>query len=122
MQVVNLAKTKDCVRCDRTSILGNPFKMQQECDRTLVIKAFREYLFLITLHRVQPVTAATTIAERHSLPISKKWKRSTRSQFLDELSNIQPDSWLGCWCAPEPCHCDVIISYLVWRSQQLRSA
>jgi hypothetical protein len=32
--------------------------------------------------------------------------------ILDALGALTEDSVLGCWCAPKPCHCDVIAE--VW--------
>ena len=66
------------VRCDRTSKFGNPFYIGGGNTREMVIERFRAYL-----------------RERPSLVLA----------IRRELSG---DVWLGCWCAPLPCHCDVI--------------
>ena len=31
------------------------------------------------------------------------------------FDSIGPESTLGCWCHPLPCHCDIIAGYLNWK-------
>lgn len=35
-------------------------------------------------------------------------------KILDALDSLTEDSVLGCWCAPLPCHCEVIAE--VWQN------
>lgn len=40
----------------------------------------------------------------------QKWLRDKA------LEEIGPDDILGCWCAPLPCHSDIVAGYLAWKS------
>ena len=66
------------VTCDRTSKFGNPHRIGSIFTREQAIEGFRAYL------RERPWLVA---AIRHELA---------------------GDVWLGCWCAPLPCHLDVV--------------
>ena len=79
--------------CDRTSPLGNPFKMRNLCDRERVISLFHKYFY------------ANLNPDRSTIGFL---------EYLDEILQAAKtrDITLGCWCAPEPCHCDVIKEYL----------
>ena len=115
--VASLKQTKMGVRCDRTSVLGNPFEMKDESQRDAVIKGFRIYLNTVALKGIDPDIAATTIAKQHGLDLSNSWNPKTRSHIMNELQRIQSLSERGeitllCWCAPKKCHCDIIVNYL----------
>ena len=66
------------VVCDRTSKFGNPFLTRSGQTREQVIVSFRAWL---------------------------RWQPSLIREIREELSG---DVWLGCWCAPKSCHCDVL--------------
>ncbi len=58
-KVVNLScEGEGVIRCDRSSVLGNPFEMRNEDERAAVIEAFRRYLWLTMSHGFKPVQAA----------------------------------------------------------------
>ncbi len=94
MRVVNVKKEKCSHYCGRLSSykqafgvktrLGNPYVMENasETERTRVIKAFRSKL---------------------------DWSRRKNGTLWKEVVALPEDATLGCWCAPMPCHCDVII-------------
>lgn len=71
----------------RTSILGNPFFMQDESHRAEVIEKYRMWL-------------------RNEY--KKKGQIYDRIHFLAEAS-LKHDLALECWCAPCACHGDVIV-------------
>lgn len=76
---------------------GNPFIMQRERDRPLVIKDFKRWLNGDKdLEEIEP--------ER------RKWI----IEHVDELK----DKVLGCFCRPKPCHGDVYIELLKERSKK----
>ncbi len=37
------------------------------------------------------------------------WERIKKGELIHEIANIREDEQLGCWCAPQACHCDVIL-------------
>ncbi|QIW88573.1 hypothetical protein [Pseudanabaena phage PA-SR01] len=112
------------IRCDRASVLGNPFELVDERFRDEVVEAWRSYLKLAIRYKnkgngalvVEPYQITT------ALPISKAWKRPTANQVVDELNSLVPlyksnrVHRLMCWCrksnATEEvprCDCDIII-------------
>jgi Domain of unknown function (DUF4326) len=109
----NIKNSKEGIRCDRVSYLGNPFGMTSESDRSDVIQAFAEYFKLITEDQEEPSIAAGKIGFRRGIPVTTTWKRPTSRQFLNELNRIwnlsqSEDITLLCWCAPLQCHCNVL--------------
>jgi len=43
----------------------------------------------------------------------QKWLREKA------LNEIWPNAMLGCWCAPLPCHADIVAGYLQWRRREI---
>lgn len=79
------------IKVDRSSILGNPFKMNDESDRDRVCDEYKEYFY-------------------------KKIKLKNPN-FITELNRIYNLSYenniaLGCWCIPLRCHAEVIKEYI----------
>ena len=84
-------KGGDMIRVDRSSCLGNPFKIGKDGNREQVIAKYEEYF----AERVQDKNSA----------------------FVKELRRIYQlaksrDILLGCWCYPEHCHADVIKDFI----------
>lgn len=82
-------------RVDRRTPLGNPFMMSSEHTRADVIEKYRRYF----LGKI--ATGADTA-------------------FLNELQRIEAaarkaDIALECWCAPKPCHAEIIAEYITRR-------
>jgi hypothetical protein len=71
----------------RPSPLGNPFVLRSEADRAAVIRAYERWL------REQ--------LRNPSSPASREIRR------LAQLARTR-DLCLVCWCAPLPCHAEVI--------------
>jgi hypothetical protein len=84
--VVNKYKSQYDVYIGRGSIWGNPFVMQSESQRTEVIAKYKKHLW--DQIRTGEITKAQLIA-------------------LDGKR-------LGCFCAPKPCHGDVIKAAVEW--------
>lgn len=70
------------VRCDRKSPYGNPFVMGPDGDRAAVLAKHEAWFFA-------PEQAAF------------------REQVRRELRGRD----LKCWCAPEGCHCDLLVRF-----------
>ena len=92
--VVNLREYRgeDVVRVDRGTILGNPFKIGRDGTREEVISKYRAWLWAQVQLR-GPV-----------------YKELQRLLYLEDVSEVA----LGCWCAPLPCHAEVIKACLEW--------
>ena len=88
-KVVNKRVEPFDVYIGRGSKWGNPFVMRNEADRARVIEAYRKFLW-------QEIKAGR---------ISK-----------DELLALDGKR-LGCFCAPKPCHGDVIVAAIEWSKQ-----
>ena len=115
MKVVNLKTTASLdrvVRVDRGSTLGNPFILQNERHRSAVIQGYREYLWAIVGPKaLEPRLASVLVAKKRQLMLATTFRPTTRSQFLTDLNRVKNASQLGCWCAPKPCHADVLVNY-----------
>lgn len=82
------------VRVDRHhSPLGNPFLMGSEDDRDMVIQKYRHWLW------GQIQLRGPVFEELQRLLII--WQQTGKLT-------------LACWCAPNPCHADVIRRALLW--------
>lgn len=68
----------------RPSPLGNPFCMNGEGDRERVIAQYKEWLK------------------------DEYQRNSSIRKMLRAMADTQEDLILICWCAPKPCHGDVI--------------
>ena len=68
----------------KNSIWANPFKISSKATRETVIKQYREYI-------------------SHKIASDPKMKL--------ELEKLKGKT-LGCWCAPEPCHGDILLELL----------
>ena len=79
-RVVHCKKEPYDVYIGRPSLLGNPFALQHESERVLVLTQFRVY----------------AEARMKSDPKFAAAIRACKGKVL------------GCWCAPRPCHGDVI--------------
>ena len=82
--VVNIKHEKCDVYCGRPSLYGNPFRVGKDGTRVDVILKYIDYFF--ERMRDDPV-------------------------FKKKILELK-DKKLGCYCAPETCHCDVIAEYL----------
>ena len=96
IEICNLRKQKPTepydVKVDRTSILGNPFYMKDESQRSVVCDKYEEYF---------------------------NQKTKTSIAFMCELSILQAlykkygKLRLFCWCSPKRCHAETIRDYIL---------
>lgn len=68
----------------KSSVFSNPFKIGRDGDRNDVLDKYREY-----------------IVE----------KLDKESSLKDELLRLKGKN-LGCWCAPEPCHANILLELI----------
>lgn len=109
------------LRCDRSSVLGNPFEMKTEDQRNPACDAFGQYFDLV-VGGVEPADAVKYMAQTIRLKVGRAWKAPTRDQFMVELKQIEEIArespcTLLCWCNPKRCHVETIVNYLrslVW--------
>ena len=119
--IANLKRTKSCIPLDRTSILGNPFWMQDESQRGAVIEAYRRWLW----NMMEGVDRTYRIAEIFGVKVSTTYKRPTTDQVKEALLNLciqykkEGVLTIGCWCKPKDCHLDVVASAIQYYSSML---
>jgi hypothetical protein len=112
------------VICDRSSVLGNPFKMLANADdseRSVVIEGFRAYLHLVANKGEKPGWAANQVVITKGLTLAPSWITPTIDEFMAELERVEQLAQkepvtLLCWCAPKACHCDILARYLLWKN------
>lgn len=92
MSTVDMRRTSEFdVRIDRRTKWGNPFRMRHEDERSRVIELYRQWLWReINMERID----------------------------LKELAALEGKT-LGCWCAPKPCHGDVLAKAATWARAHL---
>ena len=76
----------------RPSPLGNPFIIGKDGDRTEVISKYKRWLLL---------------------QLARPSKAKDELNRLIELYNERKELVLICWCAPAPCHGDVIREFIL---------
>ncbi len=82
------------MRVDRSTKWGNPFVMGKHGDREQVISMYREHL----------------------------WKQIQEGEVtVDELASMAGMN-LYCWCAPKPCHANVIEQAAYWALNRLEGS
>ena len=87
IKVENKRKYKGLgVYVGRPSSLGNPFKLESESERAVVIARYRKWL------NEQPVTSR---AKKELTRLIGEYKKTGRLTLI-------------CWCSPKACHADVI--------------
>jgi hypothetical protein len=99
IKVVNLKdfvvhKYMHLVKVDRSTVLGNPYKIGIDGNRTEVIAQYRQWLW-------------GYVEDRHKIV----W--GALSQLYEDWEK-HGILYLGCWCKPKACHADVIKSCLEW--------
>lgn len=95
-RVANRRRGAEGVYVGRPSPLGNPFPAEIEALRSEAIERFRAWLW----RRLQSDTP--------------------QRREIERLAALE-DGTLVCWCAPKPCHADVIVRAIEWtRSQKGR--
>lgn len=77
------AALSSVARVDRSTVYGNPFRITTAKQRALVIARFRKYW----------------------LADEQEW---LRARAVQELRGKD----LACWCAPLPCHADILLKWL----------
>lgn len=82
-----------CPVTDEAGRWGNPYRIGEDGDREQVVALYREYLWA----KIQ--TGCIPIADLAALD----------------------GKVLGCWCAPRPCHGDVLLRAAAWAVAQLEA-
>jgi len=98
--VVHCKKQAFDVYIGRGSKWGNPFKIGVDGSRDEVIAKYREYLW--------------------------DWVRRDHCEAIDQLAALH-NKTLGCYCAPQACHGDVLVraskwAYDIWWSEPYQHA
>ena len=86
-------KTEYDIRIDRSSVLGNPFRLTKDLTRKEVIQKYKEWLY-----------------EQFFIKKNDKIKEELlRIARIATHNNIN----LFCWCSPLPCHGEVIRDFII---------
>lgn len=95
IKIKNLKKEKPInvydIRVDRTSVLGNPFFMNNESERVEVCKKYEEYF-----HK--------------QLKINEEFKKEL--DRIIQLYKKYKELNLFCWCFPKKCHVETIKNHI----------
>ena len=81
------------------SVLGNPFKLSGGEERGATIQRYRRWLWACLQDEGSP-----------------QYKELAR---IAALVKAGVPVQLACWCAPKPCHCDVLRSAVLWMMERL---
>lgn len=126
-------KGYECIRCDRATVLGNPYEFKHESYRDASIKAYRRWLWANyqiyksyignPLLDLQGLDMEYALVEENlvGLKIAEKFKKPSVYQVISELELIakianSKNVALLCWCRGHPrypdkaCHCDPVKS------------
>ena len=79
------------VKVDRTSLLGNPYRMITEAERKVVCEKYAEYFYNTLLNDSKAVIEL--------FRIRSIWHKYGRLELF-------------CWCAPKQCHAETIGQWL----------
>ena len=108
------------VRCDRSSVLGNPFQLRSEEERDMVCQQYKLWLWANIKQEADAVVHLGRW-KREGLAIASSFKHPTSRQVTRELDLMVTFCRLGknirllCWCAPKRCHADGIKDCLLWK-------
>lgn len=89
IRVVHFRKSKYDIYIGRPSKFGNPFIIGKDGSRDEVISKFREWIYT---------------GNNFGNADAEEWKREW---ILSSLKSLEGKT-LGCWCAPNACHGDVL--------------
>ncbi len=104
------------VKVDRSSVLGNPFRMCVDKDRECVCVLYDAY-FNAMIDDDAAALDAMDIGDERRTP-------EFRSRFMDKLASLVSIHERGrglvlyCWCAPRRCHADTIKRYVLSKSNR----
>ena len=87
------------VKVDRSSVLGNPFIMNNENERQFVCNQYENWFN----------NGNVTL----KIPYEKLLKINDELERLKELYKKYNKLELFCWCAPKRCHAETIKEYLL---------
>lgn len=93
--VVHCKRNKYDVYVGRPSKWGNPFLIDEDTPRDDVLKMYREWL---------DGDREISLVAAKSMGIGFRLKPPTIQEIKEELRG----KVLGCWCAPRPCHADIL--------------
>lgn len=94
--VVNIktAEHKDYYYCGRGSIFGNPFRIGRDGDRDTVCRKHQEWLdaWILRKERISFFLQGTLYCNQ---------------TVIENLAKLKGKN-LGCYCAPQKCHCEYL--------------
>ena len=126
IQVVNLRNCKPeagwlDIKCDRSTVLGNPFELKGEDSREAVVHAHKQWLNQCRVHAHLDIPLAIDMWKNKGFKVALSYKHPTSFIVMRELNRIEgllragQKVRLQCWCYPSSCHCDNYKAYLIWK-------
>lgn len=108
------------IRVDRASVLGNPFKMDNENDRDIVCERYEMYFKGMTSNNETLIHEAYEqdnycLNARIATNIAINGRHEEFMNELRRLYRIHKQYGklnLFCWCAPKRCHAETIKKFL----------
>lgn len=107
MHVVHVRKASYTHLVARPAITGNPFSHRASSFDVVFVATRAEAIRRWELY-ARGDEETVQIVRRHKVP----WL-GTPEQIREFIFALPEDAVLGCWCAPQPCHGDVIVS--MWK-------
>jgi len=93
------------------SSLANPFLLEKEGDRDRVIKAYRLWLW----YKICNKSIHLRLQKEYNLKIASGWLNPKSETVRGCLLYIaENDCNVICFCAPKPCHGDVVLRASKW--------
>ena len=94
------------IKVDRSSILGNPYRMSKEWERAAVCCKYERYFNAMVNEDIEFLL-------QNNFDISKIKKFKSELDKLSKLFKKFGQLSLWCWCAPLQCHAETIRNYLL---------
>ena len=113
---------KDMV-IDRTTALGNPYDMNKDQTREIVIAAYRKYVWrCIQMSREDPCQFPEFDRTLVIAPTYRYPEVGVVVSKLEAIARLKEDIRLLCWCKQDnkevACHGDVIKSCVLWMRKE----
>jgi len=123
LKVCHVKENLKGTRCDRASVLGNPYDLVNEKQRDNVCDSHWDYV--LAVHAVEEKLLDTVLDPScvSNLPVSKTWKRATPRQIKYQMQRLvvlhasTDIHYISCWCrrstqTTKPrCHCDNYVRF-----------
>lgn len=113
MRVVHLKREAYTHQVSRPAPLGNPFSHRPSKFHVIYVPSRAKAIDLWEQYARNDPYAVSLIRDYEvQHPGAFKWLAKPE-EMMQLIHNLPEDAVLGCWCAPDPCHADVIMT--IWK-------